>query len=866
MRIAYSIALYIIPPIILFFSSFSYAQRSTIKLQLDENYPPFSLKYNNYIYGFDKDLMNLIFNNKDYILKYSSGSWKDLLTNVKKDNIHITSLIAKNKEREKFLFFTKPVLQSYTGVYSIKNFIDVSLENLSQYKIGVVDSYYEEGILRDILNIDDYITYENPNDLIHGLMSQEVDIVFSNQDVMDYYIIQKNLKSIIIPRITNRFPVDFCYGINKSHPELVKYINNRIEELKKNGIYEELYIKYFYDHSQDYMRKKQYKTYFIISISFILLIIIFIFTRLYIKYLRQKITKEKSLSQNIIDNSNIFIVLWKIDGSIISINKFTERTIGYSEEYIRFKKWDQFVDFSSTNVDKNFIIEKVNSGINLENIIAPIISKDNKKIDVSWNICILPHMDNEKIFGISMGIDISQRLKTENQLTNTIEEYKQAQKKIKYMAYYDSLTQLPNKINFKSMLTNYISNAIKDNTKIAILFLDLDNFKAVNDTFGHSTGDTLIKKVAYRLKSISTGQVSVARMGGDEFILSITNIYSRREIIDTLEEIINLFNTPFNINNRNLYISASIGISIYPDNGVTEQSLFRNADVAMYKAKKQGKNKYHFFTNALYEDTLKSLEYEQDLRMALSRKELELHYQPIIDISKHKIISVEGLLRWRHQSKGMISPMDFIPIAEETGLIIPIGEWVIESACSQLVKWRKQGIKNIKMSINLSPYQIQYSNLSNTIKDILDKTSCPAEHLQLEITESMAIVDLDKTIYFLREMKALGVKIALDDFGTGYSGLNYLAKLPIDTVKIDKEFIKEIPNNCHCSSLLNAIIELSHQLGKDVIAEGVENKIQLDLLNSYKCDMVQGYYFSKPLSSLKTFEFMKGFDIDTGKE
>lgn len=430
-----------------------------------------------------------------------------------------------------------------------------------------------------------------------------------------------------------------------------------------------------------------------------------------------------------------------------------------------------------------------------------------------------------------------------------INERKLAEEKIHHMAYYDSLTGLPNRTLFFDRFTIAAANAVRKKRMVAVYFLDLDNFKTINDTLGHSFGDKLIFDVGRRLLGQMRKGDTIARLGGDEFIIMQTNIKEPDEVVHMASRMLKSFQQPCIMEGREFYISASIGISVYPDDGQDIQTLMKNADVAMYKAKESGKNNFQLYTESLNKRMLEKLNLENDLRKAIERNELFMLYQPRIEMKTGRHTSVEALLRWNHSKLGVLNPSKFMNIAEETGQIVPIGYWVFRTACSQLKKWRDAGNDGLRMSLNISPRQFQQDNFLETVEMILEETGVKPEWLELEFNESIAIKDLDFTIATLRKFKNMGMVLSLDDFGTGYSSIVYLKQLPIDNIKIDESFVKDISEGSIEMMIARALITIVHSVGVTVTAEGVETSDKYELLKREGCDFAQGYLFGDLIRS-----------------
>ena len=421
--------------------------------------------------------------------------------------------------------------------------------------------------------------------------------------------------------------------------------------------------------------------------------------------------------------------------------------------------------------------------------------------------------------------------------------------KLYRQAHFDMLTHLPNRQLFEDRLEQHIIHAHRENQMVGLLYIDLDRFKNINDSLGHSVGDKLLQQTAERLKKCVREADTVARLGGDEFIIILSNITDPKDASGIAEHIINRVSEPYHINRHEVFITPSIGITLYPLDGTNTEGLLKNADAAMYRAKESGRGKYMFFEERMNLEDIERTRMEQDLRYALSRNEFELLYQPQVELETGKIIGAEALIRWNHPQRGNIEPSRFIPLAEDTGMIEAIGEWVLRSACRQYKAWQADGLFIDRLSVNVSSRQFMQRKFVDVVYKALTATGMSPERLELEITESLLMEDRIDTVYILDELHAMGVKLAIDDFGTGYSSLSYLKRLPVDALKIDQSFMKDVPKNDEAITITNSIIALAHALKMKVIAEGIETTEQLVLLLSQQCDSGQGFYFYPPLSA-----------------
>ncbi len=437
----------------------------------------------------------------------------------------------------------------------------------------------------------------------------------------------------------------------------------------------------------------------------------------------------------------------------------------------------------------------------------------------------------------------------------------QSQDSMRQMAYYDTLTGLPNRRLFKEHAARMIQQCAQHNRMMAVLFLDLDHFKQINDTLGHVVGDNLLKTCATRLtqairysdllaaENDQSTESLVARFGGDEFTLLISDIAEAMDATKIARRILNIFLQPIMVEAHSMYVSTSIGISIFPTDGNDIDTLLRNADVAMYHAKNSKRNHYQFYSHEMNAKALERLSLENDLRGALKNHELTLLYQPTFNLHNNALLGMEVLLRWQHPEIGIVSPADFLSIAEEAGLIINIGEWILMTACQQLKQWHETIDANITLSVNISSYQFKHQDLIDTLKNVINATQIPAQSLQIEITENSLMEDCNASIEKLKALKQLGVSLVIDDFGTGYSSLSYLKRFPIDKVKIDKSFVNNMANNEDNAAISKAIIALAHSLNWQVTAEGIESAEELEFLQKHDCDEGQGFLFCKPLTA-----------------
>ncbi len=530
------------------------------------------------------------------------------------------------------------------------------------------------------------------------------------------------------------------------------------------------------------------------------------------------------------------------ENKVIYINKAFERTTGYPESQALGKNLPtlQGIDVDEVN---NKRIELAIRELREETVEMESIRRNG---EVFWcEISVAPVKDllgHVKHYVCILN-DITQRRDMENQLL--------------MQATYDSLTNLPNRVLLMDRVEQGILQAKKKNSILAFLFLDLDRFKMTNDTLGHTMGDKLLQFIANRLLIATDDFDTVARLGGDEFVILLSNLDDVKQAETMAQDLLHAIARPIQIDQHNLKITASLGISFYPRDGLDYESLMKSADLSMYHAKDNGRNTFRVFEPEMNRRVINHMQLDNALRDALKNKELFLVYQPLIDLKQSKVVGFEALMRWNSKILGMVSPVDFIPMAEENGLILDMGEWVLREACLQMKKWQKQGLKNLTVAVNISGRQFRQTNLPELVSGILKSIGLPAKYLELELTESLLIEDIDHVVDTMYSLKDMGIKLVIDDFGTGYSSLSYLKQFPVDKLKIDRSFISEMASNQNDAAIAKAIINLGHSLNIEVLAEGIENEFQRDFIISHGCDYAQGYYYKAPDTPDKIFEYIK---------
>ena len=523
----------------------------------------------------------------------------------------------------------------------------------------------------------------------------------------------------------------------------------------------------------------------------------------------------------------------QLDHPIVYVNPAFERITGYSAEEVigqsgRFLVRD---DFNQRGLGT------IREALRCRREAHAILRNYRKDGSLFWNeLFIAPVRDESGSMTthfVSILNDVSERISYEQQL--------------EFHANHDALTGLANRNLLNDRIAQALAQARADGLMVGVLLLDLDRFKLINDGFGHSPANELLKSVAHRLNQTVRDTDTVARLGGDEFVVVIGRLQSADDLSIVAGKILRSLNQPFIMEGKEIFVTASVGAALYPRDGDHGEILLRNADVAMYRVKEHGRNSYRFYAPEMTHMAIDRLDMEGNLRRALERDELQVYYQPLVDLGSGGIVGAEALVRWQHPRIGMIQPGEFIPLAEDTGLIIPLGQLVLRQVCTDILDWQAAGLPAVKISINLSARQFRQDDLSATIRSVLDETGVDGGRLAFELTESMVMHDVENTLSTLRELKKLGATISLDDFGTGYSSLSYLKRFPIDTLKIDRSFVRDIHQDKDDAAIAHAVIAMAHKLGIKVIAEGVETRDQLKLLSQFSCDEIQGYLFSRPV-------------------
>ena len=561
--------------------------------------------------------------------------------------------------------------------------------------------------------------------------------------------------------------------------------------------------------------------------------------------MNQRLLKSENLHRYIVNKSPDIVYMLNREGYFTFVNERMEKTLGYSKKDILGKHYSSIVHEDDLVMAEYTFNERRTGKRASVNVELRLKCKDENSNVKYFDNRLLPITINS--FGVYKSTDGDDKFVGTYGIARDISDKKESEKIIHFQAYHDTLTRLPNRTLLNDRLVQAISHAKRNNEKLSIMFLDLDRFKNINDTLGHLMGDKLLQSVADRLKKCLRECDTLARIGGDEFTILLPEIHSKGDSELIAQKIIDTLKHPFSLDNQNIYISTSIGIAHYPNDGETKESLLKHADIAMYAVKNKGKDGFQFYTETMQQELSANLSLENDLRHALAKDQFRLHYQPQVDAVSHEIVAVEALLRWDHPERGTILPSEFISFCEEIGLIQSIGDWVLESVCEDLKVWMAMDLQLPRVAVNMSAKQLEHPDIIKKIKSTLTKHGITGDMLEFEITENVLMEDIENVISVLNELSSMGAKIAIDDFGTGYSSLQYLQKLPIDTLKIDRSFVSAMAYDQGAMSIIKAVIAMAKGLKLHIISEGVEDLIQMEQLKALGCYNMQGFLFSAPV-------------------
>lgn len=817
-------------------------ESNTILIAPDPNLYPIEFRDSDCKYkGLSADYFDLIA--KKTGLKYEVvwyNNWNEIYTALKNKEVHISTFIVASEDREQDLYFTEKYFGIDTVIIAKENSEYNNIESLKQKKIGVIKDY----ITLDYLSKDEKYNFEiveleNIDDLFLKLKSGEIDAV-ANDIITIYTNVEKNnINDIkIISKYGERY--NAAMGIVKGEEILFNIINKAIKSISKNEK-NKIQSKWF---GELYSKNSFYEYRFMVISFTVILIILSLILFLWNNVLKLEVnkkTKELRIISRFFTDSKEGMFVIDHNGKIVNVNNaFVEITgfnlndiEGKNHAILKSKKTD-IVNYKE-KIEKEILEKGKWEG-------EVWLNKKSGEDFVAWLSAIAIKNDKENITNF-IGI------------IEDLTSHKQKQENISWLSNYDTTTGLPNQMLFRDRLSQTTKKYEFTKKRFALVYIDINNFKFINENLGYEKGDMVLFMVSERLKNIISPAYTLSRISGDHFLLLIPYFDSLKELEETSKKLLMGFNEKFIFDEKEFFINLSLGIAIYPEDLDGNESIINSAFKALKHSKKLGKNSYQFYSNELSSNIKEKLKMDAALREAIKNNELYLNYQPQLDLKTGEIVGMEALVRWKNPEFGIVSPMIFIPLAEENGMILKIGEWVLSKACEDIKTILKLGY-NIRVSVNLSPTQFKQINLLNVIQDTLKKWGIPPYFIELEITEGIFLDNVKRNIYILNEIRNMSIKIALDDFGTGYSSLSYLQNFKFDRLKLDQSFVRNMDKNEN-RKICETIIDLAHKLGLKAIAEGVETEEHFDFLKDKRCDEIQGYYFSRPIMFDDVLELIK---------
>jgi diguanylate cyclase (GGDEF)-like protein/PAS domain S-box-containing protein len=814
----------------------------TYLIGISDNPPLSFLNQEKKAAGFIVDLFAEIARQEKIEIQWVFDEWNILLEQSKAGEIDMLSSVGYSSERTKYFNYSQEgFITSWANIYlpqdsTITNFLELNMQTISVLKgdingTNLVSRCERFEIKCSIKESNTYL------ELFNTIINGEADAVVANNIAGSWYA---NKYKVIDSSIIFNPSITYVVTPKKVDQSLMTLYDEYLKQWKADpsSIYYKTRSKWMLHQSNEVISIKTLLTIFGLALFGLLA---FLAAMKYKKQVNRRVEQVSILNQQFSQIINLvphMIYVTDSNGNIVIANKKASEYFGMTEEEIdrcNVQNLRAHVESAREFLNDNDLSLLVKGGE-----LKEVETRDylDRKYTFLMSKVPLKGMKNKQSSHVVVAVDIT--------------DIKAYQQQIIHMAQYDALTDLPNKVYFKSLLAKEINRFKKHQKQGAVLYLDMDSFKTINDSQGHQVGDMLIIEIASRLKQLIHEETDLAHFGGDEFIINLPNIdkNSRQAELKAKalgEIILESLAQPCIINEMVFQITASMGIMIYPRDGTTEQIILKRADIALNKAKHQGRNNVQLYDKQLELQVIHDHELETQLRHALKNNEFEIVYQPIIDGLKNKIVGVEALLRWNHPQKGLILPGNFIQVAEKNHFVIKLGNWVLEQACKKIHQEQQKGNTTLYIAVNVSAVQLKSKDFYANIVRLIEKYKIPANHLEFEITESVLMDDIELSITIFNKLKLLGITISIDDFGTGYSSFSYLIKLPIDKIKIDQSFVSDLPHNKNSSTIVKTIISMSDELGLKVVAEGIEKQGQYDFLLAKGCQYFQGYYLHKPM-------------------
>ncbi|MDZ7805315.1 EAL domain-containing protein [Thiohalophilus sp.] len=813
-------------------------QHPEIRVVLDPDWAPVEYRDRSGNYeGISLDYLSRIEAMLGITIHISEGlDWQEGVAAVKSRNSDMFASVAKTPQREAYLTFTRPYLHMPIRIFARDDVPYIGdLENLREKRIAVVENY----AIHDWLSTDyphlNLVPVETPVDGLASVADRDIDVFIGNVVTTNYYVKKHDFGNVREAGDTP-YSNSQAMAVRSDWPIFASILQKALDAIpedEKKNIFNR-WVSLKFERTINYTL-----LWWVLFVALATIMVFVYWNRALDKQVAHRthdLAESEARFRNIFEkNSSVMLLVNPDTGHIVEANNSAIDYYGYTADELIGMPISDINTLPPKQIQEH--IDKArNEETNYFMFQHRLASGEARDVEVY----------STPIYTGSGSLLFS--------IINDVTDRKRAEEHIAIQAHYDALTGLPNRLLALDRLAMYLRESDRSHEKTGVMFLDLDDFKKINDTMGHDVGDILLIEAGERIRDALRDIDTVGRLGGDEFIILVGHITDQSTLIPIAEKLLERFQQPFSIQNRELVLTASIGISVYPDDGSDAQTLLRYADSAMYSAKEQGRATYTFFTDAMNQRVSRRLNLEEQMNGALERGEFSLHYQPKIDISSGRILGVEALLRWNNPEHGAVSPAEFIPIAEQTGLIVPIGEFVIKEALQFITDCRKNYDPTLSIAVNLSPRQFRDHGLVDFIRRCIEEFNLPWNALELEITEGVLMIGLGYIEEAIETLSQQGAILAMDDFGTGYSSLSYLRHFPFNVLKIDRSFITGISANAHDLELVNATIAMGHNLGMVVVAEGVETQEQLNILRQHGCDVAQGYYFSRPVTPGKLMD------------